>query len=65
MWTGENKAIREKRRGRGRPRKTWEECVVDVARRKQSQKGEKKRYRKTKEDLGGVCGRCGQEKTRP
>jgi predicted transcriptional regulator len=27
-------ARREKRRGRGRPRKTWENCVVDVARRK-------------------------------
>jgi hypothetical protein len=27
-------ARREKRRGRGRPRKTWEECVIDVARRK-------------------------------
>ena len=25
---------REKRRGRGRPRKTWEDCVIDVARRK-------------------------------
>jgi hypothetical protein len=24
--------------------------------------GEKKRYRKTKEDLGGLCDRCGQEK---
>jgi hypothetical protein len=24
----------EKRRGRGRPRKTWEDCVIDVARRK-------------------------------
>jgi hypothetical protein len=23
----------EKRRGRGRPRKTWEDCVIDVARR--------------------------------
>jgi hypothetical protein len=36
-------ARREKRRGRGRPRRTWEECVVDVARRKRGQKGEKKR----------------------
>jgi hypothetical protein len=36
-------ARREKRRGRGRPRMTWEECVVDVARRKRGQKGEKKR----------------------
>ena len=27
-------ARREKRRGRGRPRKNWEECVIDVARRK-------------------------------
>jgi hypothetical protein len=27
-------ARREKRRGRGRPRRTWEDCVVDVARRK-------------------------------
>jgi hypothetical protein len=25
---------REKRRGRGRPRRTWEDCVIDVARRK-------------------------------
>jgi hypothetical protein len=25
---------REKRRGRGRPRKTWEDCVLDVARKK-------------------------------
>jgi hypothetical protein len=27
-----------------------------------SQKEEKKRQRKTKEDLGGLCDRCGQEK---
>jgi hypothetical protein len=27
-------ATREKRRGRGRPRKTWEDCVIDAARRK-------------------------------
>jgi hypothetical protein len=27
-------ARREKRRGRGRPRKIWEDCVIDVARRK-------------------------------
>jgi hypothetical protein len=27
-------ARREKRRGPGRPRKTWEDCVIDVARRK-------------------------------
>jgi hypothetical protein len=27
-------ARREKRRGRGRPRRTWEDCVIDVARRK-------------------------------
>jgi hypothetical protein len=26
------------------------------------QKGEKKRKRKTKEDLGGLCDRCGHEK---
>jgi hypothetical protein len=25
---------REKRTGRGRPRKTWEDCVIDAARRK-------------------------------
>jgi hypothetical protein len=25
---------REKRTGRGRPRKTWKDCVIDVARRK-------------------------------
>jgi hypothetical protein len=34
MWPGENEARREKRRGRGRPRRTWEDCVIDVARRK-------------------------------
>jgi hypothetical protein len=28
------KARREKRRGRGIPRRTWEDCVIDVARRK-------------------------------
>jgi hypothetical protein len=27
-------ARREKRRGRGRPRRTWEDCVIDVARKK-------------------------------
>jgi hypothetical protein len=27
-------ARREKRRGRGRPMRTWEDCVIDVARRK-------------------------------
>jgi hypothetical protein len=27
-------ARREKRRGRGRPRRTWEDCVIDAARRK-------------------------------
>jgi hypothetical protein len=27
-------ARREKRRGRGRLRRTWEDCVIDVARRK-------------------------------
>jgi hypothetical protein len=27
-------ARREIRRGRERPRKTWEDCVIDVARRK-------------------------------
>ena len=27
-------ARRERRRGRGRPRRTWEECVIDAARRK-------------------------------
>jgi hypothetical protein len=27
-------ARRGKRRGRGRPRRTWEDCVIDVARRK-------------------------------
>jgi hypothetical protein len=27
-------ARREKRRGRGRPRRTWEDCMIDVARRK-------------------------------
>jgi hypothetical protein len=25
---------REKRRGRGRPRRTWEDCVIDLAKRK-------------------------------
>jgi hypothetical protein len=28
------KARREKRRGRGKPWKTWEDCVIDMARRK-------------------------------
>jgi hypothetical protein len=28
------KTRREKRRGRGRPRKAWEDCVIDVARKK-------------------------------
>jgi hypothetical protein len=27
-------ARREKRRGRGKPRRTWEDCVIDAARRK-------------------------------
>jgi hypothetical protein len=27
-------ARREKRSGRGRPRRTWEDCVIDAARRK-------------------------------
>jgi hypothetical protein len=27
-------ARREKKRGTGRPRRTWEDCVIDVARRK-------------------------------
>jgi hypothetical protein len=27
-------ARREKRRGRGRPRRTWEDCVIDEARRR-------------------------------
>jgi hypothetical protein len=43
MWPGGNEARREKRRGRGSPRKTWEDCVIDVARRKRGQEGEKKR----------------------
>jgi hypothetical protein len=36
-------ARREKRRGRGRPRKTWENCVIDVARRKGKTLAEMKR----------------------
>jgi hypothetical protein len=36
-------AIQEKRRGRGRPRKTWADCVIDVARRK----GKTSRYTET------------------
>ena len=28
-------ARREKRKGRGRPRRIWEDCVIDVARRKE------------------------------
>jgi hypothetical protein len=28
MRPGEKEARREKRRGRGRPRKTWEDCVM-------------------------------------
>jgi hypothetical protein len=31
----EMEARREKRRGTGRPRKTWENCVIDVARAKE------------------------------
>jgi hypothetical protein len=27
-------ASKEKRRGTGRPRRTWEDCVIDAARRK-------------------------------
>jgi hypothetical protein len=27
-------ARKEKRRSRGRPRRTWEDCVIDVAKRK-------------------------------
>jgi hypothetical protein len=27
-------ARREKRGGRGRPRRTWEDCVIDATRRK-------------------------------
>jgi hypothetical protein len=27
-------ASMEKRRGRGRPRRTWEDCVIDTAKRK-------------------------------
>jgi hypothetical protein len=29
-------ARREKIRGRGRPKKIWEDCVIDVARRKKT-----------------------------
>jgi hypothetical protein len=43
MWPGGNEARREKRRGRGRPRRTWEDCVIDVARRK----GKTSRYEET------------------
>jgi hypothetical protein len=37
------KARREKRRGRGRPRRTWEDCVTDVARRKGKTSADMKR----------------------
>jgi hypothetical protein len=50
-------ARREKRRGRGRPRKTWEDCVIDAARRKRKTFVELKRlardriaFRKWSED---------------
>jgi hypothetical protein len=36
-------ARREKIRSRGRPRKTWEDCVIDVVRRK----GKTSRYEET------------------
>jgi hypothetical protein len=36
-------ARREKRRGRGRPRKAWEDCVIDVARRKEKTSADMKR----------------------
>jgi hypothetical protein len=36
-------ARREKRRGRGRPRRTWEDCVIDAARRKRKTLADMKR----------------------
>jgi hypothetical protein len=36
-------ARREKRRGRGKPRKTWEDCVIDVARREGKTSADMKR----------------------
>jgi hypothetical protein len=36
-------ARREKRRGRGRRRRTWEDCVIDVTRRKDETLGDMKR----------------------
>jgi hypothetical protein len=36
-------ARREKRRVRGRPRRTWEDCVIDVARRKVKTLGDLRR----------------------
>ena len=37
------KARREKRRGRGKPWKTWEDCAIDAARRKGKTVAELKR----------------------
>jgi hypothetical protein len=36
-------ARREKRRGRRRPRKIWEDCVIDAARRKEDTSAELRR----------------------
>jgi hypothetical protein len=36
-------ARREKRRGKGIPRRTWEDCVIDVARRKGKTSADMKR----------------------
>jgi hypothetical protein len=41
-------ARREKRRGRGRPRKIWEDCVIDVARRKGKTLADMKRLARDK-----------------
>jgi hypothetical protein len=58
MWPGEKEARREKRRGRGRPRKTWEDCVIDVTRRKgktfvelKRLTGDRTAFRKWTEDM--------------
>jgi hypothetical protein len=45
-------AGREKRRGRGRPRRTWEDCVIDAARRKGKTLADMKRLARDRMDRG-------------
>ena len=44
-------ARREKRRGRGRPRRTWEDCVIDVGRRKGKTLADMKRLARDRIDF--------------